>query len=69
MDWIGLDGSLGLLEYRAPYGANNDDDEDEDVFSSKCYLVKKKLSSGNSYPGTKVTEVEIVKGLKRSDGL
>ena len=26
MDWIGLDwmdGSLGLVEYRAPYGANN----------------------------------------------
>ena len=24
MDWMdGLDGSLGLVEYRAPYGANN----------------------------------------------
>ena len=25
MDWMGwMDGSLGLVEYRAPYGANND---------------------------------------------
>ena len=23
MGWMGLDGSLGLGEYRAPYGANN----------------------------------------------
>ena len=23
MGWDGMDGSLGLVEYRAPYGANN----------------------------------------------
>ena len=30
MDWVGLglDGSLGLMEYRAPYGANNRNDGD-----------------------------------------
>ena len=27
MDWIGLDGSLGLVEYRAPYGANKTSQE------------------------------------------
>ena len=40
MDGIGLDGigSLGLVEYRAPYGANN-------VFPEKSFLDYTEISS------------------------
>ena len=29
MGWDGMDGSLGLVEYRAPYGANNQQQKQE----------------------------------------
>ena len=32
MKWLGLDGSSGVRRYSAPYGTNDDDDADDDLY-------------------------------------
>ena len=70
MGWDGMDGSLGLVEYRAPYGANNKDRNNKEIFLSDhlisvIILSIRNISTWLPFPGEHVSKIATKTGTRQ----